>query len=169
MSISITPPNISHRELFLKAVKTSKGLHASWVKAPKNKKEFDLYLKKSQQDNCAYFLVIADKEIAGVVNISEIIFGNFRSAFLGYYAFQRHAGQGVMQQALKLVIIHAFKTLKLHRLEANIQPENSRSIRLVQHLGFTKEGYSRGYLKVYGKWKDHERWAILSDDWKNTF
>ena len=69
-----------------------------------------------------------------------------------------------MREAMLLVLKHAFKKMKLHRLEANIQPNNPSSIALARNCGFTKEGYSRRYLKVSGKWRDHERWAILAED-----
>ena len=60
---------------------------------------------------------------------------------------------------------HAFDTLRLHRLEANIQPSNQASIALVRRAGFTREGFSRRYPKINGRWRDHERWAILREDW----
>ena len=68
-----------------------------------------------------------------------------------------------MTQAMRLTIRHAFDDLKLHRLEANIQPGNLPSIALVKKCGFEKEGYSPRYLKVLGEWRDHERWAIRAD------
>ncbi len=71
-----------------------------------------------------------------------------------------------MRQGLQLILQEVFQTLNLHRLEANIQPENSPSIHLVAGAGFVKEGFSRQYLRVGGKeWKDHERWAILNHEW----
>ena len=72
-----------------------------------------------------------------------------------------------MTEALKLVLRYAFKDLKLHRLEANIQPGNMASVALVKRAGFVREGYSRRYLKICGRWRDHERWAILAEDWKS--
>jgi ribosomal-protein-alanine N-acetyltransferase len=104
------------------------------------------------------------RQFVGVININHIILGKLRSAFLGYYAFDGFEGQGLMCEAMSLVLKHAFRRLKLHRLEANIQPGNERSIALAQNCGFVKEGYSRRYLKVAGKWRDHERWAILAED-----
>jgi len=95
------------------------------------------------------------------VNVSEIVRGAFQSAYLGYYAFEPFAGTGLMRAGLAKVIAHAFTTMKLHRLEANIQPANTRSIRFAKSLGFRREGLSPRYLKVGGRWRDHERWAIL--------
>ena len=63
------------------------------------------------------------------------------------------------------VITHAFHKMKLHRLEANIQPGNSASTALVKALGFRREGFSPRYLKINGRWRDHERWTILSEEW----
>jgi [ribosomal protein S5]-alanine N-acetyltransferase len=71
-----------------------------------------------------------------------------------------------LYQGLRAVISHCFSELGLHRLEANIQPENVRSIALVRSLGFGMEGFSPRYLKVCGRWRDHERWALLSDNWR---
>ena len=102
-------------------------------------------------------------ELAGVINLSEIVRGNFRSAYLGYYAFTPHDGQGWMAQGLALAIRDAFRRLRLHRVEANIQPGNKASLRLVKKLGFRREGYSPRYLKIGGRWRDHERWALLAD------
>jgi ribosomal-protein-alanine N-acetyltransferase len=106
------------------------------------------------------------REIAGVINVSCILRGNFQNAFLGYYAFAGSAGQGFMVEGLRLVLRHAFEKLKLHRLEANIQPGNAASIGLVRGCGFMKEGFSRRYLKVAGGWRDHERWALLAEDFR---
>ena len=95
-----------------------------------------------------------------------MLFRSFHSAYLGYEAFYPYTGQGYMRHGLQLVLKEAFQTLNLHRLEANIQPDNLSSIRLATNAGFVKEGFSRQYLRVGGKaWKDHERWAILNTDW----
>ena len=102
--------------------------------------------------------------MAGVVNLNEIVRGVFKSAYLGYYAFLPHAGSGCMKAGLGAVIRRAFGTLGLHRLEANIQPGNRASIGLVSGLGFRREGFSPRYLKIGGRWRDHERWAITRED-----
>jgi len=100
-----------------------------------------------------------------VINVNEIVRGLFQSAYLGYYAFEPFAGLGYMSEGLTLVIRQAFDVLGLHRLEANVQPKNQRSIRVVSELGFRLEGLSPRYLKIGGRWRDHERWAILAEDW----
>ncbi len=101
----------------------------------------------------------------GVVNLNEIVRGSFQSAYLGYYAFRPHAGQGYMTEGLALVLRHTFRGLGLHRLEANIQPANRQSRELVRRLGFRREGFSPRYLKIGGRWRDHERWAIVRETW----
>jgi ribosomal-protein-alanine N-acetyltransferase len=117
----------------------------------------------SKPENAA-FLVCAggSGEIVGVINITNVVLGVFRSGYLGYYAFSGFEGQGFMHNGLRAVVRHAFAKLKLHRLEANIQPGNVASIGLVKTCGFTMEGYSSRYLKIGGRWRDHERWAIVS-------
>ena len=89
--------------------------------------------------------------------------GNLRSAYLGYYAGASFIGQGHMSEGLRLVLRRAFGVLRLHRLEANIQPKNHASIRLVRRAGFRREGFSPRYLKILGRWRDHERWAITAE------
>jgi ribosomal-protein-alanine N-acetyltransferase len=71
-----------------------------------------------------------------------------------------------MRDGLELVLRHAFLGLGLHRIEANIQPGNRASISLARGAGFRREGFSRRYLKIGGRWRDHERWAIIIDDWR---
>ena len=71
-----------------------------------------------------------------------------------------------MREGVSLAVSHAFRVLRIHRVEANVQPENQASIALVRSLGFRKEGLSQRYLKVAGRWRDHERWATLAEDWR---
>lgn len=76
-----------------------------------------------------------------------------------------YAGQGYMKAGLNLILEKAFTEIALHRLEANIQPDNTHSIALVKSQGFHQEGYSPRYLKINDEWRDHERWAITDEDW----
>ena len=109
---------------------------------------------------------VDDDTPAGVFNLSEIVRGAFHSAYLGYYGFTPHSGRGLMAEGMALVLHAAFRVLRLHRVEANVQPSNLRSVALVRGAGFTCEGYSPRYLKIAGRWRDHERWAILAEDWR---
>jgi ribosomal-protein-alanine N-acetyltransferase len=104
--------------------------------------------------------------VVGVFNLSQISRGNFHSAYLGYYGHAAFARRGYMSEGLQLVVRYAFGKIGLHRIEANIQPGNRPSIALVEKCGFVKEGFSRRYLKVAGRWRDHERWAITLEDWR---
>jgi ribosomal-protein-alanine N-acetyltransferase len=135
---------------------------------PKDAKSFDSYLRSLEHASRAGFFVCLKEggEIAGVINLAEIVRGGFQSAYLGYYAFVPHAGRGLMTEGLSLLLRHAFLRMRLHRLEANIQPENRASLALVEKLGFRREGFSPRYLKIGGRWRDHERWAILREDWR---
>jgi ribosomal-protein-alanine N-acetyltransferase len=106
-------------------------------------------------------------QLAGVINLNEVVRGPYQSAYLGYYAFRPFEGRGFMRAGLALAITRTFRELKLHRVEANIQPANTRSIALVKRLGFRLEGLSPRYLKVGGQWQDHQRWALLADEWRS--
>jgi ribosomal-protein-alanine N-acetyltransferase len=103
--------------------------------------------------------------LLGAINLSEIVRGKFQSCYLGYYIGPAYTGQGYMTEALQLMLATAYRRLRLHRVEANIQPNNAASIRLVKRAGFRREGYSPRYLKIGGRWRDHERWALLAENW----
>jgi ribosomal-protein-alanine N-acetyltransferase len=107
-----------------------------------------------------------DDAIVGVFNFSEIVRGALHSAYLGYYALAPFEGKGYMQEGLALTLKVAFRSIKLHRVESNIQPANKPSLALVRRAGFSREGFSRRYLKIAGRWRDHERWALLAEDWR---
>jgi ribosomal-protein-alanine N-acetyltransferase len=165
--VRLERPTLSQQRPFLRAVRNSRDLHRGWVAPPSDEEQFARYVASLDARNREGFLVVTSgDDIAGVINVSEIVRGAFLSAYLGYYAFVPFAGRGFMRQGLRMVIDHCFGKERLHRLEANIQPENARSIALAQGLGFSCEGFSRRYLKIGGRWKDHERWALLVEDWK---
>jgi ribosomal-protein-alanine N-acetyltransferase len=156
-------PAKSDEKEFLVAVRRSERLHHPWVRAPFTPAKYREYLRRLDERSHWGFLVCRKDTgaLAGVINISNAVRGSFHSAYLGYYAFAGHDRQGLMREGLQAVLRYSFRTLKLHRLEANIQPENVKSIALVRACGFSKEGFSPRYLKLCGRWRDHERWAIL--------
>jgi ribosomal-protein-alanine N-acetyltransferase len=161
---------------FLTAVESSKRLHGLWVQPPSTPSRFASYVRRfsgprsrdSRHATHVGLLVCrrGDNAPVGVFNFSEIVRGAFQSAYLGYYGFAEHGGQGYMSEGLALVLRVGFGTLLLHRIEVNVQPANTPSISLVRRGGFTREGYSRRYVKIAGRWRDHERWALLAEDWR---
>lgn len=163
---SIKEPQLVDEFAFLDAMQRSKNLHYPWVKAPLTQQEFHEYIERSQRQNQKRYLVCNEEnQVMGVFNISEIVRGLFQSAYLGFYGTADYTAKGYMSAGLKLVLKKAFTELELHRLEANIQPQNTNSIHLVKANRFRKEGYSPQYLKINGTWCDHERWAITYEDW----
>lgn len=167
--VLVRPPNDDDCEAFMAAVRRSRSLHRNWINSKAvTRAAFDKYFKSGPPGRKFCFLVIlrTTSEIVGVININDVVRGNFQSASLGYYAFSPHAGKGLMREGLLLVLRHAFYALKLHRVEANIQPENKRSIALVKSSGFVREGFSCRMIKVCGRWRDHERWAILAENFR---
>lgn len=163
--VFLLAPAARHRDELLALVKASRRSLRPWVAPPATRAAFDAYLRRTRRATERAFLVcrLEDRAIAGVINVSQIFHGNFRSAYLGYYAGAPFMRQGYMSEGLRLVLRHAFGVVGLHRLEANIQPENRASIRLVRRAGFRREGFSPRYLKILGRWRDHERWAITAE------
>jgi ribosomal-protein-alanine N-acetyltransferase len=153
---------------FIDLARSSRRFHAGWMAPASSDAKFAAYLQRNREDRFEALLLVRrqDGALLGAIDLSEIVRGNFQSAYLGYWIGASHARQGYMREGLALALDHAFKSHRLHRLEANIQPANTASIRLVDSLGFRLEGLSPRYLKIGGRWRDHERWAILSAEWR---
>jgi len=166
--VSLRAPTWRDRHEFLAMVRASRSLHRGWVAPAATAVAYAAALRRQRGSGHVGFLAcrIEDGAIAGVVNLNEIVRGSFQGAYLGYYANARFAGQGYMREAVALALDRAFGPLRLHRVEANIQPANRRSIALAESLGFRREGYSPRYLKIGGRWRDHERWALLREEWR---
>lgn len=167
MDVILSAPTSADADEFIAAVRESRELHGSWIEAPDSHTRFAGFLLQSARDDHAAYLLrhASCSKLVGYVNVSNIVRGAFQSAYLGYGAFASHAGRGLMTLGLRSIIDTAFGELGLHRLEANIQPANARSLALIQRLGFHKEGYSPRYLRLDGDWRDHERWALRVEDW----
>jgi len=153
---------------FLERVRSSQKLHRPWLTAPQTSEQFRELVSRARKPTHESFFVclIETEELVGVINLNEIVRGLFQSAYLGYYAFEPFAGAGYMSEGVSLVLDQAFGPLGLNRLEANVQPRNKRSSRLVSRLGFRLEGFSPRYLKIGGRFRDHERWGVLADEWR---
>jgi len=165
--VLLRSPAPEDRAAYMAAMRSSRKLHGRWL-APPSDTAFDGLLVRVHDPRYEPMLVcrLEDGAIVGFFNISEIVRGGFQSAYLGYGGVAAYAGQGYMREGLELVLARAFTELGLHRLEANIQPGNQASIALVQRCGFVREGFSERYLKIGGRWRDHERWAIRAEQWR---
>jgi ribosomal-protein-alanine N-acetyltransferase len=166
--VYLRPPGPDDEDEFLTGMRASTSLHRPWLYPPCEPLDFLSFLERAARPSSAFQLVclLDSHAIAGFINVSEIVRGNFQSAFVGYGAVARYAGKGHLGEGMRLVLAHAFGPLGLHRIEANIQPGNAASIALARRCGFELEGFSRRYLKVGGEWCDHERWAIRSEIWR---
>ncbi len=159
--VYLRPVQRRDRRAFITAMQQSAGLHAPWIYPPTNAEMFSRYLRRVERDDHAGLLVLerGSDAIAGCFNLNNMVRGSFLCASLGYYAALPFAGRGYMREGLTQLLLWSRRQLGLHRLEANIQPGNLRSIALVKRCGFRKEGVSRNYLFIDGAWRDHERWA----------
>ena len=166
--VYLRAPERSDRAEFISLMRASRAFHRPWATAPTDDEAFDAYLTDSRRPDFQAMLVCRreDRAILGFFNLSHITRGSLQSAYLGYAVGSTFAGQGYMREGIELVLREAFLTLRLHRIEANIQPGNRASIALARGAGFSREGFSPRYLKIGGRWRDHERWAILAEDWR---
>ncbi len=168
MRVRLEPPSPIREREFLEGVRRSRRLFGRWEAPPSTPQAYRAYLRRrgTPTHEGRFVVLRSSDELVGVINLNEIVRGVFQSAYLGYYAFTPHAGRGYMREGLTLVLRWAFGELRLHRVEANIQPGNEASLALVRRLGFRREGLSPRYLKIAGRWRDHERWALLAEEWR---
>jgi len=166
--VVLRTPDASDRDELLRLARASRRLHRRWVDPPPDASAFGSFLQRRRLSSVRTFLVVRreDGVIVGVFTLSQIFHGNFRSAYLGYWVGAPYAGQGYMSEGMALLLRRAFGRLRLHRVEANVQPGNVASRALVRRTGFRLEGFSPRYLKIGGRWRDHERWAITVEDFR---
>jgi ribosomal-protein-alanine N-acetyltransferase len=169
--VFLRPPTRADRDEFIELMRASRAFHRPWATAPTDEQSFSAYLADASRADFEAMLVCRREDLAilGFFNLSQIARGSLQSAYLGYAVGRPFAHQGYMREGMELVLRTAFTTLRLHRIEANIQPGNRASIALARGSGFRREGFSPRYLKIAGRWRDHERWAILAEDWRARF
>ena len=122
-------------------------------------------LQEKERTGIAFYLFLKDNpgQIAGKINLNNIVWGGFCSCFLGYKMEERLINSGYMTEAVSATAACAFDTLHLHRIEANVMPRNLRSLRVLEKCGFENEGMSRKYLKIGGVWEDHIHMVKLNE------
>jgi [ribosomal protein S5]-alanine N-acetyltransferase len=154
------------REPFFRALRRSRSFLHPWVDTNDDDEKLTAWLAEADRDDVQRLFVARNRDaaIAGVFNLSQIFRGPFANAYLGYYALAPHQGKGYMHEGLELVTRYAFDDLGLHRMQANVQPANVRSIELLRKGGFRLEGASPRYLHIDGAWRDHLAWAITSEE-----
>ncbi|HYW10382.1 MAG TPA: GNAT family protein [Longimicrobium sp.] len=166
--VLIRHPAAEDETEFLRIVRASRRFHTPWMAPASTPAVFASLVHRTAQPEFKAFLLCRteDGAIVGSANLSQIFMGFFQNAYMSYWVGAAYAGQGYMTEGVGLVLTYAFRELKLHRVEANLQPGNAASRALVQRLGFTMEGFSPRYLKIAGRWRDHERWALLRENWR---
>ncbi len=168
VSVHIRPPVASDAEAYAAAVLRSAQHIGPW-----NPVEPDGFpdLLRRQGPGLRTFLIIDDEDggLVGKCNVANIVRARFRNAALGYDSYLPYAGTGRMTAGMRQVVDRCFtpapEGLDLHRLEINIQPDNTRSIALAKRLGFRHEGFSPRMLYINGAWRDHERFALTAEEW----
>lgn len=142
----------------------------TWASNELTKMAFRRRLKHYARDlredlGYAFFLFRnADEVLLGGITLSNVRRGVTQACTLGYWIGAPYARQGYMTAGVKTVIPFAFDSLRLHRIEAACLPHNVASRRLLERLGFRREGLARRYLKIDGEWQDHLLYALLEDD-----
>lgn len=166
--VHIFAPTREAGEEFVAFTRANVDFHHPWVYPATEPATYRGYLDRLDGGNAYGFVIArnADDAIVGVVNVNDMIMGGFCSASLGYYGNAALCRRGYMSEGLALVLDQVFGPLGLHRVEANVQPGNVASLALIARLGFRKEGFSPSFLQIGGAWRDHERWAMLSDEWR---
>jgi [ribosomal protein S5]-alanine N-acetyltransferase len=166
--LHLTPPTEDRRDQVLDAMRRSRNLHRPWVYPPVTDAGYARWLERQATDEFEGFLILrrSDDQLVGMCNLSQIVREPLQGAYIGFGAVEGFAGRGYMRAGVGLVVGEAFGRLRLHRVEANVQPDNEASKGLVRALGFVREGFSERYLKVGGRWRDHERWALRAESWR---
>jgi ribosomal-protein-alanine N-acetyltransferase len=166
--IVVRGPEDVDADAYIAQMRASKRFHHPWIFGPTDREAWDRLLARHRTPAVEVLFAVRreDDAVTGTFVLSQIFYGPFCNAYLGYWATQAYAGQGYMAEGMAGVLRHAFRKLKLHRVEANVQPGNTASVALLKRCGFRREGFSPRYLKVAGRWRDHERWAITVEDWR---
>lgn len=114
------------------------------------------------------FMITYGGQLVGQVNVSNVVHGVLRSCTVGYWVDVAVAGRGIVPTALALTIDHCFSAVGLHRVEVDIRPENTASLRVVEKLGLRREGYFERYLDIDGAWRDHIGFAVTVEELKGA-
>ena len=164
-AVTVRPIARDDESAFLRAVDASRRLHDRWIAPPASPPAFGEFLDRcSVPEQCGFVFVARGGALAGYATLGNIHRHALQSAYVAFAAFSGHEGRGLMRAGLDQLLDIAFGPVGLHRVEANVQPANERSSRLVERLGLRLEGRSPRYLLIDGGWRDHDRWAITIEE-----
>jgi ribosomal-protein-alanine N-acetyltransferase len=124
------------------------------------------HAEEIERDEAYPFLIFreTDDTLLGGLTLGQIRRGVAQASTLGYWMGEPYSGKGYMSRAVRATVTFAFATLRLHRIEAACLPHNDPSVRLLERIGFRREGYARSYLRINGIWQDHLLYALLETD-----
>ncbi|MGI4977716.1 MAG: GNAT family N-acetyltransferase [Janthinobacterium lividum] len=164
--VTMSPVARTDATELLRANRDSRAHHVPWVRPFTDQNGFERWFGGLAEGTDIALVAREERSgaVAGVTHLSQISRGVQQGAYLGFYGNAAFAGRGLMTEAVRLTVRHAFDAAGLHRIEANVQPCNVRSLALLRRVGFRQEGFSPRYLRIDGAWRDHERWAVVADD-----
>lgn len=168
--VRLRPVTAGDRDEFVAGARDSESLHRGLIFAPTTAAEFAEYLARFDGINAIGFVVrlTTTKVLAGFVNISHIAPAPDRHGMLGYGGFAATAGHGYVGEAVRLAVRYAFDEVGLDRLQADVQPGNGASRKVVEQAGFRSAGPTPGPICIAGQWRDHERWVITARHYRSN-
>jgi [ribosomal protein S5]-alanine N-acetyltransferase len=171
----LRPLTADDRVAFLRAEEISREFWAPWSPVPEDPRPemlFERQLQRTQSGldtgkdlRLAAFL--EDGRLAALLGLNEIVRGAFQSAYAGWRVAADVVRQGIGTEALEALLDVAFAPPRgagLHRVQANIIPQNAPSLRLAEKVGFRREGFARAYLHIAGEWRDHVMFAKVAEE-----
>ena len=174
--VYLRPPSASDRAEFIKLRRDSREHLERWEPLPRpgfdawgrDAFELECRLHGVDEQQRLFICRAPDGAIVGRLSIGAVERGPLQSGRFGYWIGADQTRQGFMSDALRLGLRHCFTTMGLHRVSCNIVPDNEPSKKAALNAGFRLEGYSPRYVKIAGVWRDHERYALTIEDWKQS-
>ena len=171
--IVVRPVGLDDAELLARVFGVNEAHVAPWHSGPLDsmrdaawwRERLPKMLEDPRHLRMCFFVRADDAEVGGLVNLHEIVRHPVHAAMFGYSIAKRWEGQGLMSEALALVIQHAFSKLNLHKLHASFDVVNVRSKRLLERAGFVYEGRLRSHLLVGGSWRDLDQMSLINSEW----
>ncbi|WP_433466152.1 GNAT family N-acetyltransferase [Spirillospora sp. CA-128828] len=163
--VTVRPVAAEDGAAFVVLARQSLRLHRHLIYAPTTATEFGRYLARFDGVAAVGFVVRLNGsgELAGLVNINDISWTPERRGFLGFGGFAATSGHGYVGEAVRLVVRYAFEDLGLDRLEADVQPVNAASRKVVERAGFRLVASPPKAIRIDGEWRDHERWVLTAE------